>query len=137
MIASAGPAAGELLFRVKAAGVGHWGALVREGKLPNEHLPLILGFELSGIVEGIGTEITDFKLGDEAMGQRTSNSRGICRTCSAAGQNDGAKTENPELHTGSFSSNCGGHGLADALRLRVTAGQTVLIHGAAAPPSHV
>jgi len=32
---------GQLLVRVKAAGVGHWDALVREGKLPNEHLPVI------------------------------------------------------------------------------------------------
>src|SRR5690348_5940122 len=45
------PAAGQLLVQVKAAGVGNWGALVREGKLPNEHLPLILGYELAGIVE--------------------------------------------------------------------------------------
>ena len=41
----------QLLVRVKAAGVGNWDALVREGKLPNEQLPLILGYELAGIVE--------------------------------------------------------------------------------------
>lgn len=70
------PAAGELLVRVKAAGVGHWDALVREGKLPNEHLPLILGFELSGIVEGIGAEVTGFNFATKSMGQRTTNSRG-------------------------------------------------------------
>jgi NADPH:quinone reductase-like Zn-dependent oxidoreductase len=62
------PAAGQLLVRVKAAGVGNWDALVREGKLPNEHLPLILGFELAGTVEGIGTEVSGFKLGDEVYG---------------------------------------------------------------------
>ena len=48
------PAAWQLLVHVKAAGVGTWDALVREGKIPNEPLPLILGYELSGIVEAIG-----------------------------------------------------------------------------------
>ncbi len=62
------PAAGQLLVRVKAAGVGHWDVLVREGKLPDEHLPLILGYELSGIVEAIGTGVAGFKLGDEVYG---------------------------------------------------------------------
>lgn len=62
------PGAGQLLVHVKAAGVGNWDALVREGKLPNEHLPLILGYELAGIVEGIGTGVSGFKLGDEVYG---------------------------------------------------------------------
>src|SRR3954468_3804901 len=54
------PAAGQLLVRVKAAGVGNWDALVREGKIPNEPLPLILGYELSGIVEGLGAQVSGF-----------------------------------------------------------------------------
>src|SRR5579864_948551 len=62
------PAAGQLLVRVKAAGVGNWDALVREGRLPNEHLPLILGYELAGIVEAIGTEVSGFNVGDEVYG---------------------------------------------------------------------
>ena len=62
------PGGGQLLVRVKAAGVGHWDALVREGKLPNEHLPLTPGFELSGIVEAIGSEVSGFKRGDEVYG---------------------------------------------------------------------
>jgi NADPH:quinone reductase-like Zn-dependent oxidoreductase len=62
------PAAGQLLVRVKAAGVGNWDALVREGKIPHEPLPLILGSELSGIVEAIGAEVPGFKAGDEVYG---------------------------------------------------------------------
>ncbi|MGE5114756.1 MAG: NADP-dependent oxidoreductase [Acidobacteriaceae bacterium] len=62
------PAAGQLLVRVKAAGVGNWDALVREGRLPNEHLPLILGYELGGIVEVVGAEVSGFKAGDEVYG---------------------------------------------------------------------
>jgi NADPH:quinone reductase-like Zn-dependent oxidoreductase len=61
-------AAGQLLVRVKAAGVGNWDALVREGKIPHEPLPLILGYELSGIVEATGAEVRGFKSGDEIYG---------------------------------------------------------------------
>ena len=70
-------AAGQLLVRVKAAGVGPWDALVREGKSGlHQPLPLILGPELSGIVEQIGAEISGFKTGNEVYGQRTINSPG-------------------------------------------------------------
>jgi NADPH:quinone reductase-like Zn-dependent oxidoreductase len=57
-----------LLVRVKAAGVGNWDALVREGKILNEPLPLILGYELSGIVEAIGPSVSGFASGDEVYG---------------------------------------------------------------------
>src|SRR5262249_52963847 len=62
------PATGQLLVSVKAAGVGPWDALIREGKVELEPLPLILGSELSGIVEAIGAEVSGFKLGDEVYG---------------------------------------------------------------------
>jgi NADPH:quinone reductase-like Zn-dependent oxidoreductase len=48
--------------------VGNWDALVREGKIPNEPLPLILGYELSGIVEAIGPGVSGFTSGDEVYG---------------------------------------------------------------------
>src|SRR5690348_9310541 len=59
---------GQLLVRVKAAGVGNWDALIREGKVKLQPLPLILGSELSGIVEAIGPEVSGFELGDEVYG---------------------------------------------------------------------
>ena len=62
------PGAGQLLVRVKAAGVGNWDALIREGKVVLQPLPIILGSELSGIVEAIGPEVSGFKLGDEVYG---------------------------------------------------------------------
>ncbi|HJP92812.1 MAG TPA: NADP-dependent oxidoreductase [Pyrinomonadaceae bacterium] len=62
------PTAGQLLVRVKAAGVGNWDALIREGKIELQPLPLILGSELSGIVEAIGAQVSGFKLGDEVYG---------------------------------------------------------------------
>jgi len=62
------PAAGQLLVHVKAAGVGNWDALVREGKIANEPLPLILGYELSGIVEAIAPGVSGFTPGEEVYG---------------------------------------------------------------------
>src|SRR3954466_8448549 len=62
------PASGQLLVRVKAAGVGNWDALIREGKVQLQPLPLILGAELSGVVEGVGAEVSEFKIGDEVYG---------------------------------------------------------------------
>ena len=49
------PGAGQVLVRVMAAGVGPWDAWVREGKsaVP-QPLPLVLGSDLSGLVEAIG-----------------------------------------------------------------------------------
>ena len=62
------PGVGQLLVRVKAAGVGNWDALIREGKVQLQPLPLILGAELSGIVEAIGADVPGFKVGDQVYG---------------------------------------------------------------------
>jgi NADPH:quinone reductase-like Zn-dependent oxidoreductase len=63
------PADGQLLVRVKAAGVGPWDALVREGKSElHQPLPLILGSELSGIVDAVGAGVGGFGRGDEVYG---------------------------------------------------------------------
>jgi NADPH:quinone reductase-like Zn-dependent oxidoreductase len=63
------PGHGEVLVRVKAAGVGPWDALIREGKsVVKSSLPLILGSDLSGLIEEIGPGVSDFKAGDEVYG---------------------------------------------------------------------
>ena len=62
------PGAGQLLVRVKAAGVGNWDALIREGTVQLQPLPLILGAELSAIVEDIGADVSGFNVGDQVYG---------------------------------------------------------------------
>src|SRR5262249_53969291 len=62
------PGAGQLLVRVMAAGGGDWDDLIREGKVQLQPLPLTLGSELSGIIEGIGADVSGFELGDEVYG---------------------------------------------------------------------
>lgn len=63
------PGPGELLVRVKAAGVGPWDALIREGKSKvSPSPPLTLGSDLSGIIESVGPGVLDFQQGDEVYG---------------------------------------------------------------------
>jgi NADPH:quinone reductase-like Zn-dependent oxidoreductase len=70
------PREGEVLVRVKAAGVGPWDAWIRAGKSAIlQPLPLTLGSDLAGIVEAIGANVTKFKPGDHVFG--VTNSRFI------------------------------------------------------------
>lgn len=63
------PAKGEVLVRVRAAGVGPWDAWVREGKSAlHQPLPLVLGADLSGIVEAVGEGVVSPLPGDEVFG---------------------------------------------------------------------
>ena len=63
------PGEGEVLVRVKAAGVGPWDGWIRAGKsaLP-QPLPLTLGSDLSGVVVSVGPNVTAFETGDEVYG---------------------------------------------------------------------
>lgn len=127
------PAGGQLLVRVKAAGVGNWDALVREGKLPNEHLPLVLGFELSGIVEAIGAGVSGFKTGDEVYGATNDQLTG--GYAEYAVPSAGMMAQKPktlnfiEAASTPIVTVTAWQMLFDYAQ--VTAGQTVLIHGAA------
>src|SRR6185437_7801881 len=61
--------AGQLLVHVKAAGVGPWDALIREGKSAvSPAPPLILGSDLSGTVAEVGPDVSGFKVGDDVYG---------------------------------------------------------------------
>ena len=63
------PRTGQVLVRVKAAGVGPWDAWVREGRSAlHQPLPLIPGADLSGFVEAIGPGVTAFRPGDAVFG---------------------------------------------------------------------
>ena len=64
------PNAGELLIRVHAAGVNPVDWKIREGYLKDmlQHkLPLILGWDLSGVVESVGSGVTRLKVNDEVF----------------------------------------------------------------------
>jgi NADPH:quinone reductase-like Zn-dependent oxidoreductase len=127
------PALGQLLVRVKAAGVGKWDALIREGKAQLQPLPLILGSELSGIVEGIGADVSGFKLGDEVYGATNEQFSGAYAEYAVPFAKKMAQKPNTlsfiEAASAPIVTVTAWQMLFDYAR--VTAGQTVLIHGAA------
>jgi NADPH:quinone reductase-like Zn-dependent oxidoreductase len=62
------PQAGKVLVRVHAAGVNPIDWKVREGHMKDfwpHKFPLILGWDLSGVVEELGRGVSRFKIGDE------------------------------------------------------------------------
>ena len=63
------PGPGEVLVRVRAAGVGPWDAWIRAGRsvLP-QPLPLTLGSDLSGEISAVGEGVSGFAVGDAVFG---------------------------------------------------------------------
>lgn len=63
--------AGEVLLRVHAAGVNPLDWKVRAGHVQEwlkHRLPLIPGWDVSGVVEAVGPDVTAFKIGDAVYG---------------------------------------------------------------------
>lgn len=54
----------DILVKVKAAGICHSDAHYRAGISPVKPVPLTLGHEVAGIVEKIGKQVTNVKIGD-------------------------------------------------------------------------
>jgi len=54
----------DVLVAVKAAGICHSDAHYRAGGLSEEKLPVTLGHEISGIIEHIGSDVKELKIGD-------------------------------------------------------------------------
>lgn len=57
----------DVLIKVEAASINPIDWKVRSGlrKDPNRHLPLILGWDVSGVIERLGKNVTDFQPGDQ------------------------------------------------------------------------
>jgi S-(hydroxymethyl)mycothiol dehydrogenase len=70
------PGAGEALVRVLACGVCHTDLHYREGAI-NDDFPFLLGHEASGIVESVGSDVTNVAPGDFVV----LNWRAVCGNC--------------------------------------------------------
>lgn len=126
----AGP--GELLVRVRTAGVQLTDAAIRDGWTPpgaTVEFPQILGNEFAGVVDGVGSGVRGFAVGDEVAGYRVLG-------CYAEYVNVPAEqvVHKPSgvswLTAGALSAS--GQTAHTALeRLRVAGGETLLVHGAA------
>jgi len=130
------PGDGEVLVRVHAAGVNPIDWKVREGKLEGvlpHTLPLILGWDVSGVVEGLGTNLTRFKLGDEVYGRPDVRRDGAYAEFIAVRESELALKPRSvdHIHAAAFpiAGLTAWQALFDAGGL--AAGQRVLIHAAA------
>jgi NADPH:quinone reductase-like Zn-dependent oxidoreductase len=128
------PGKGEVLVRVRAAGVGPWDAWVRAGKsaLP-QPLPLTLGSDIAGVVQAVGPGVTGLAPGDAVFGVTNPHFTGgyadyavataamLAKKPAALSDIDAASV--PVVAVTAWQA------LFEEARL--TAGQSVLIHGAA------
>lgn len=128
------PAAGEVLVKVAAAGVGPWDGWIRAGKsaLP-QPLPLTLGSDLSGVVEAYGSEVTGLAIGDAVFGVTNAQFTGAYADYAIASA--GMIAPKPSILRDVDAASLpvvavtAWQALFDQAQLK--AGQSVLIHGAA------
>ncbi|TXR46508.1 NADP-dependent oxidoreductase [Phyllobacterium endophyticum] len=127
------PGEGEVLIKVKAAGVGPWDGWIRLGKsaLP-QPLPLTLGSDLAGVVEMVGPNTRGFDAGDAVYG--VTNPRFIGAYAEYAVASAAMIGHKPEGISDIVAASIpviavtARQALFDQAQLK--AGQTVLIHGA-------
>jgi alcohol dehydrogenase len=100
------PGPGEVLLRVRAAGLCHSDLSVIDGNRPRP-LPMVLGHEGAGVVEEIGAGVTDLSVGDHVVTTFVP-SCGPCRPCQDA---------RPALCEPGFAANTAGTLLGGSRRL--------------------
>ncbi|WP_394616977.1 S-(hydroxymethyl)mycothiol dehydrogenase [Lentzea sp. JNUCC 0626] len=72
------PGPGEAVVKIQACGVCHTDLHYREGGI-NDEFPFLLGHEAAGVVESVGSGVTDLEPGDFVV----LNWRAVCGTCRA------------------------------------------------------
>jgi NADPH:quinone reductase-like Zn-dependent oxidoreductase len=128
------PGPGEVLVKVRAAGVGPWDGWIRAGRsaLP-QPLPLTLGSDLSGEVQAVGPDVPDWRVGDQVYGVTNPRFIGAYAEYALASAAMIARKPTSIDHIEAASvpviAVTALQGLFDQAQLK--AGQTVLIHGAA------
>lgn len=136
------PGDSELLIRVHATSVNPFDCAVRAGYLAayfNHTLPLILGTDVSGVVEQVGPGVTAFQPGDEVYGRTGVVRDGAYAEYALLAETDVAAKPRSLDHRHAAAlphvSLTAWQALFELGDLQ--AGQTVLIHGAAGGVGHV
>ncbi|MFI7709360.1 NADP-dependent oxidoreductase [Nonomuraea sp. NPDC049480] len=129
-IPQAGP--GQVRVRVRSAGVNHFDTGIRQGWVPpsvDTSFPVIPGNEFAGVIDQVGEGVTGNATGDEVLGFCTLG--GYAEYVVASPEQLARKPENlPWDIAGGFPTNGIGAHLCLS-EMRVTRGDTVLIHAAA------
>ncbi|HLF25849.1 MAG TPA: NADP-dependent oxidoreductase [Anaerolineae bacterium] len=136
------PGAGEVLIRVYATTVNPFDCAARAGYLSayfNYSLPLILGTDVSGVIEEVGAGVTNFAPGDNVYTRAGVTCDGAYAEYVVVPASDvAAKPQSLDhLHAAALP-----HAILTAWQAlfeaaQLAPGQTVLIHGAAGGVGHV
>jgi NADPH:quinone reductase-like Zn-dependent oxidoreductase len=126
------PKDNQLLVRVIAAGVNPVDGMIRSGMFKgNRVFPIILGGDVAGVVEEIGSKITKFKAGDPVFAYVSlNNSGGYAQYALVTEREAAAKPQSltsVEAAAVPIVALTAWQALVDTAKL--SAGQTVLIHG--------
>jgi NADPH:quinone reductase-like Zn-dependent oxidoreductase len=122
----------EVLVRVYASGVNPIDWKIRGGERKSIVLPLVPGWDFSGVVEKTGSQVTAFKAGDEVYGRPDTSRNGTYTEYLAVRAGEIALKPSSIDHKAASGVALAGltawQGLFDHGQLQ--AGQRVLIHGA-------
>ena len=134
---------GQVLVRIKASAVNPLDLKIRGGGAGHARhpLPAILGIDLAGVVEAVGTGVTAFRAGDEVYGM-TGGVAGVPGSLAEYAAVDadllGLKPSNLSMREAAslpLVFITAWEGLVDRAKLR--AGQTVLVQGGAGGVGHM
>jgi len=130
------PQPDDLLIRVKAAAVNPVDWKIREGYLQgvlNHHLPLTLGWDISGEVVAVGPEVIRFKMGDAVFARPNIERDGGYAQYIAVKASEAAlkpaRLDHDHAAAVPLAALTAWQALVDTAQLH--SGQTVLIHAAA------
>ena len=132
---------GELLVRVHAAGVNPIDWKIREGHyrmLIRFELPTVLGWDVSGVVEKVGAQVSGFRPGDEIFARPDIKRGGTYAEYVAIRASDAARKPKSIDHVHAAAVPLAGLTAWQALfdKAGLKEGQRVLVHAAAGGVGH-
>lgn len=98
---------GEVRVQVRAASVNPVDIAIREGYLQSYFspvFPLVLGLDVAGVVDEVGSDVTEFAAGDEVIGYLLGE--GLSRGAFAEMVTASASSANPQRWTSSPPRQC-------------------------------
>jgi NADPH:quinone reductase-like Zn-dependent oxidoreductase len=132
------PKEDEILIRVIAAAVNPVDAMIRSGRFGSDRLPLIPGMDVAGVVEKTGGKMTKFKAGDAVYAYLSFKEQGGYAEFAIAKEDETSlKPKNISFEQAAavpLAATTAWQALINTAKL--SAGQTVLIHGGSGGVGH-